>query len=252
MIVFLPPLSNVRSASNTAVATSAAADDGIPNHFLCPITKVIMIDPVLDAYGHSYEKAAIEQWLSNHDTCPVTGAVLPNNTLTRNHALRNAIEEEVRSRSAATIATASFTIPAESTNTALGDASSRTNRGGSTKKQRTAKPASCHSQAELDLLNDFDWDNFDKVRETVLKSVTLEERVNVLTKNFAESRKSLVESNRIFNSKCLCNCVDQQTCRTIHLSHCLSFRSKVSLSFGSDGSCIKEERGEQCVEGSAI
>ena len=111
------------SASTTAVATSAAADNGIPNHFLCPITKVIMIDPVLDAYGHSYKKAAIEQWLSNHDTCPVTGAVLPNNTLTRNHALRNAIEEEVRSRSAATTATASFTIPAELTYTALGDAS---------------------------------------------------------------------------------------------------------------------------------
>jgi hypothetical protein len=88
------PSASTTTAPSAAVATSAAADDNIPDHFLCPITKMIMIDPVLDAYGHSYEKAAMEQWLSNHDTCPVTGALLPNNTLTKNHALRNAIEEK--------------------------------------------------------------------------------------------------------------------------------------------------------------
>ncbi len=144
-----------------------------------------------------------KQWLSNHDTCPVIGALLPNKTLTKNHALWNAIEEEVRSHSAATIAAASSTIPMKSTNPPLGDASSWMNRGGSTmnKMQRTAKPLSCNSHAELDLLNDFDWDDADLVQEMVLKSVSLKEQVNVLTKNVNDLRKRLTNSKRLFNSK---------------------------------------------------
>jgi hypothetical protein len=122
---------------------------------------------------------------------------------TKNHALWNAIEEEVRSRSAAAIAAASSTIPMESTNPPLGDASSQMNRGGSTtnKKQRMMKPLSCNSQAKYDLLNDFDWDDADLVQEMVLKSVLLKEQINVLMKNVNNLRKSLTDSNRLFNSK---------------------------------------------------
>ena len=108
-----PPMPS-SSTTTTAPSAAVAAADDIPDHYLCPITKMIMTDPVFDAYGHSYENAAIEQWLSDHDTCPVTGALLPNKTLTKNHALRNAIEEEVRRRSAATTAAASSTIPVHS------------------------------------------------------------------------------------------------------------------------------------------
>ena len=53
----------------------------------------IMRDPVTCADGHSYERTEIERWLSTHSTSPRTGAQLPNNVITSNHALRNAIEE---------------------------------------------------------------------------------------------------------------------------------------------------------------
>ena len=45
------------------------------------------------ADGHSYERAAITDWLRDNDTSPKTGAVLPNKTLIANHTLRACIEE---------------------------------------------------------------------------------------------------------------------------------------------------------------
>ena len=64
-----------------------------PPSFLCPVGQELMRDPVTCADGHSYERTSIEQWLASHNTSPKTGAVLANNTLTPNHALRNSIEE---------------------------------------------------------------------------------------------------------------------------------------------------------------
>jgi len=40
-----------------------------------------MVDPVVTADGHTYERAAIEQWLRVHDTSPMTGQPLPSKTL---------------------------------------------------------------------------------------------------------------------------------------------------------------------------
>ncbi len=60
------------------------------------------------------------------------------------------------------------------------------------------KPAA-HSQAELDLLNVFDWDDADKVQDVVLKSLPQKVQLNVMTKNLAEVKRSLAELNRIFN-----------------------------------------------------
>jgi hypothetical protein len=64
-----------------------------PNSFLCPITREVMRDPVTTADGHSYERAAITQWLRLRRTSPVTGLLLANTSLTRAHAFRNAIGE---------------------------------------------------------------------------------------------------------------------------------------------------------------
>lgn len=68
-------------------------DSSAPHSFLCPINQEIMRDPVTCADGHSYERASIECWLATHNTSPKTGAELPNNAITPNHTLRNAIEE---------------------------------------------------------------------------------------------------------------------------------------------------------------
>jgi hypothetical protein len=52
-----------------------------------------MKDPVIASDGHSYERAAIEDWLLQHHTSPSTGAVLPSKVLLPNHALRQAIAD---------------------------------------------------------------------------------------------------------------------------------------------------------------
>ena len=67
-----------------------------PNDFLCAITQEPMIDPVLAADGHTYERAAIETWLAQNRTralSPKSGLPLANRTLVPNHALRGAIEQ---------------------------------------------------------------------------------------------------------------------------------------------------------------
>ena len=40
--------------------------------FICPITAEIMVDPVVDPDGNSYERQAIETWLARHGTSPIT------------------------------------------------------------------------------------------------------------------------------------------------------------------------------------
>jgi hypothetical protein len=190
-------------APSATVATAAAANTAsnyivdefvniVPDHFVCPITKLIMANPGSDNFGHSYEKAAIKLWPSDHSTSPVNRALLPNKTLTLNHALQNIIQEySSHSPTAATAATA-----ISNSTIALRDASSQMNRG-STKKQKTLKPAT-HSQVKLNLLNDVDWDNTNKVWDMVLKSVSLKIQLDVLMKNLAEAKRSLTKSNRIF------------------------------------------------------
>ena len=51
-----------------------------------------MSDPVITEDGHSYERAAIQQWLSDHNTSPMTGLRLGTARLFPNHALRSRIE----------------------------------------------------------------------------------------------------------------------------------------------------------------
>lgn len=44
----------------------------IPNQFICPITSLIMIDPVVCTDGNTYERKAISDWLLKHNTSPLT------------------------------------------------------------------------------------------------------------------------------------------------------------------------------------
>ncbi len=42
-----------------------------PEDYFCPISKEIMVDPVIACKGgHVFEKTVIEQWLKTHKTCP--------------------------------------------------------------------------------------------------------------------------------------------------------------------------------------
>ena len=62
-----------------------------PAEFVCPITMLPMLEPVVTADGQTYERHAIQGWLLTHNTSPATGAVLPHKELAPNFALRKAI-----------------------------------------------------------------------------------------------------------------------------------------------------------------
>ena len=62
-----------------------------PDGLECPITNELMLDPVICADGHSYERAGIAEWLQDHDTSPSADAVLEHKHLIPNHALRKVI-----------------------------------------------------------------------------------------------------------------------------------------------------------------
>ena len=53
--------------------------------YLCPITRQIMIEPVVDALGNTYDKEAIQDWLKTHDTAYDTEDKLPSKTLLPNN-----------------------------------------------------------------------------------------------------------------------------------------------------------------------
>ena len=73
-----------------AASTLAAAEPTPPpDEVLCPITHDVMVDPVVTADGHSYERWAIVNWLARgNSTSPLTGGQLEHTMLTPNHALR--------------------------------------------------------------------------------------------------------------------------------------------------------------------
>jgi serine/threonine protein kinase len=71
----------------------------IPLSFCCSITGEVMLDPVVCADGHSYERAAIQEWFARGNmTSPLTNGNLSNLSVIPNHELRSAIEEFMRLR----------------------------------------------------------------------------------------------------------------------------------------------------------
>eukprot|EP00210_Caulerpa_lentillifera_P005472 g5232.t1 len=60
--------------------------------FKCPITKQIMITPVIASDGHTYEYLAISEWIKQKGTSPMSDMKLSNTTLHHNHELKSKIE----------------------------------------------------------------------------------------------------------------------------------------------------------------
>lgn len=71
---------------------SESVCSGIPDEFLCPITRELMREPVIAADGYSYEREAIESWINNKNrSSPMTNLPLVTTLLTPNHTLKMAI-----------------------------------------------------------------------------------------------------------------------------------------------------------------
>jgi hypothetical protein len=72
-----------------------AAESQVPDEFICPLTLSIMVDPVMDAYGHNnFEKSAIMAWIyEGNTTCPLTRRTLKPRYLANNTNLKDDIED---------------------------------------------------------------------------------------------------------------------------------------------------------------
>jgi len=73
----------------------AGKDDDIeiPKEFTCPITNLLMMDPVIAADNHTYEREALVKWYEENDTSPKTGIEVPHTDFTPNTVLLMNIEE---------------------------------------------------------------------------------------------------------------------------------------------------------------
>lgn len=70
--------------------------DALPGMPCCPITGEPMINPVVAADGHTYERSAIARWLQTSDKSPLTGAVLVHKDLVPNYMLVSSLQESAR------------------------------------------------------------------------------------------------------------------------------------------------------------
>ena len=77
------------------VGTESASHDESPaqppSQFVCPITMEVMLDPVILASGHTYDRPSITAWLKTRKTDPMTGMRLRHTEMVPNHALKSAI-----------------------------------------------------------------------------------------------------------------------------------------------------------------
>jgi U-box domain len=94
----------VTAASTTSTAAAASADTSgsdlpssppfVPRGFRCPLSLQVMLDPVLDGEGNTYEYSAILDWLKQgHCTSPISHQPLSERMLNPNNSLREAIHE---------------------------------------------------------------------------------------------------------------------------------------------------------------
>jgi len=86
---------NVEDSSATIDQDSFAEKqaEALPNMPSCPITGFPMVDPVVAADGHTYERSAIARWLKTSDKSPMTGSVLFHKELVPNYGLLSSIQE---------------------------------------------------------------------------------------------------------------------------------------------------------------
>ena len=65
----------------------------VPEEYLCPISQMLMADPVCAHDGHTYDRALIFDWLRpGRMTSPLTNLLLATTQLTPNFTLKAAIQ----------------------------------------------------------------------------------------------------------------------------------------------------------------
>ena len=75
--------------------------DEFIKHFLCPITRELMNDPVVTPSMHRFERKAIEDWIRRNGTCPITRDPLRLDQLRPDRDVKSAIEGYIKHQSKA-------------------------------------------------------------------------------------------------------------------------------------------------------
>ena len=68
-----------------------------PPKFMCPIGLYLMVDPVIDANGDTYDRKSIEKWFEKSQKSPLTNEVLSNKNLIPNNDLKSDVMEYMTS-----------------------------------------------------------------------------------------------------------------------------------------------------------
>ena len=63
----------------------------LPKEFICPLSKRVMKDPVVDPEGNAYEREAIERWLRVQSSSPITNEYLTVDMLRSSKELKSRI-----------------------------------------------------------------------------------------------------------------------------------------------------------------
>ena len=90
-----PPTKRARSARTATISIGITVNTGgvgaVLQPFLqCPISHEIMVDPVVAADGHTYEREALARWLSEKNSSPLTGQPM-GTRMVPNHAVKSMI-----------------------------------------------------------------------------------------------------------------------------------------------------------------
>jgi hypothetical protein len=64
----------------------------IPEYFICPLTQTLMVEPIINEYGYTYEKKAYVNHAASKKTDPSTGRPLDKNVVYDNIAVKAAID----------------------------------------------------------------------------------------------------------------------------------------------------------------
>ena len=90
-----------KSPTQGAIARVLAEDAGVsterlfPVEYRCPIGGELMIEPVIDRYGHTYEESNITHWLNENNVSPLNRQPLSRKELYPNRILKNLIDNHL-------------------------------------------------------------------------------------------------------------------------------------------------------------
>ena len=90
-----PPTQRARHARTATISIGVTVNMGgvdadLQPYLKCPISHEIMVDPVVAADGHTYEREALARWLSEKNSSPLTGQPM-GTRMVPNHAVKSMI-----------------------------------------------------------------------------------------------------------------------------------------------------------------